>query len=32
MPNERAFGKMFKFDIERGMLGVGERIPFNITF
>lgn len=32
MTNERAFGKMFKFDIERGILGVGQRIPFTITF
>lgn len=23
MLNERAFGKMFKFDIDRGILGVG---------
>lgn len=32
MPNERAFGKMFKFDVERGILSVGSRMPFTITF
>ncbi|CAD8206755.1 unnamed protein product [Paramecium octaurelia] len=32
MPNERAFGKMFKFDVERGVLAVGQRMPFTITF
>ena len=32
MPNERAFGKMFKFDVERGILSVGQRMPFTITF
>ena len=32
LPNETPFGKMFHFDIEKSVLGVGERIPFTITF
>lgn len=30
--NETPFGKMFHFEIEKGTLGVGERIPFRINF
>ena len=30
--NETPFGKMFHFQIEKGILGVGERIPFHINF
>lgn len=32
VPNKTPFGKMFKFNIEEGVLGVGERIPFSINF
>ena len=32
LPNDRPFGKMFKFDIERVTLGVGERLNFTVTF
>ena len=32
LQNERAFGKMFKFDTDKGNLGVGQRVPFTITF
>ncbi len=31
-PNSSPFGKMFKFNIEEGVLGVGEKIPLNISF
>ena len=30
--NETPFGKMFHFELEKGTLGVGERIPFRINF
>lgn len=30
--NPSPFGKMFKFNLEEGILGVGEKIPFKITF
>ena len=30
--NNSPFGKMFKFNTEEGVLGVGEKIPLNITF
>lgn len=30
--NNSPFGKMFKFNIDEGVLGVGEKIPLNITF
>ncbi len=32
MNNETPFGKMFNFDIERGILEVGERLPFEWKF
>lgn len=32
LPNETPFGKMFHFELEKGVLGVGERIPFHIDF
>ncbi len=32
LPNETPFGKMFHFELEKGTLGVGERIPFRINF
>ena len=32
MPNETPFGKMFKFQIEDGILAVGEKISFNVYF
>ena len=32
LPNERNFGKMFKFAITKGTLGVGKRIEIPIEF
>ncbi len=32
MPNDSSFSKMFHFGIESGVLGVGERIPFQVSF
>lgn len=32
LPNDRPFGKMFKFDIDKETLGVGERLNFTVTF
>ena len=31
-PNNSPFGQMFKFNVEQGVLGVSEKIPFKITF
>ena len=32
LANETPFGKMFHFELDKGVLGVGERIPFRINF
>ncbi len=32
IPNSSPFGRMFKFNCENGVLGVGEKIPISINF
>lgn len=32
VPNETPFGRMFHFSVERGVLDVGGRMPFQVTF